>query len=221
MVKVYVADTETSGLGPTAKVCEYSHVLCRLENNRLVEVSRFESLVNPGIPIPAEATRVHGVTDVMVKDAPTLQQILPAALGKNEYALVIGHNFPAFDMALLDGVYPKQIDVGCTLKAARMFIDSPRRHSLDVLREHLKLEKTGRAHSALTDCLDTLQIVNVMLRDHTWEVLESCMTARPDTISFGKYRGTKLEDLPESYVRWLLNDCDNLSFDLRRALKEM
>jgi len=222
MTKIYIADSETTGLGPTARVCEYAHVLCKLDNNRLVEVSRFESLVNPGIPIPAEASKVHGITDGMVSGAPTLQQILPRSLGlaKNEYALVIGHNFTGFDMALLDGVYPQGLEVGCTLKAARVFIDSPK-HGLDFLREHLNLESTGRAHSALADCLDTLQLVNVMLRDRAWDILESCMVARPDKISFGKHKGARLEDLPEDYVDWLLNKCETLSWDMRRALKEL
>ena len=222
MTKIYIADTETTGLGPTARVCEYAHVLCDLKDNRLVEVSRFESLVNPSIPIPAEASKVHGITDGMVSGAPALRDILPASLklGKNEYALVIGHNFTGYDMALLDGVYPQGLEVGCTLKAARVFIDSPK-HSLDFLREHLKLESTGRAHSALADCLDTLQIVNRMLRNRAWDVLESCMVARPDKIGFGKHKGKRLEDLPDSYVRWLLEDCETLSWDMRRSLKEL
>ena len=222
MTKIFIADSETTGLGNNARVCEYAHLECRLDNNRLVEVNRFESLVNPGIPIPAEATAVHGITDAMVSGAPTLQQILPRSLGlaKNEYALVIGHNFTGFDMALLDGVYPQGLEVGCTLKAARVFIDSPK-HGLDFLREHLKLESTGRAHSALADCLDTLQLVNIMLRDRAWDILESCMVARPDKISFGKHKGARLEDLPEDYVDWLLNKCETLSWDTRRALKEL
>lgn len=221
MTKVFIADTETTGLGKDAKVCEYAHLVCKLENNHLVYVSRFESLVNPGIPIPAEATKVHGITDEMVRDAPTLQDILPAALGlmKNEHATVLGHNFTSYDMNLLDGVIPKNLDIGCSLKAARVFIDAPR-HSLDFLREHLKLGES-LAHSALGDCVTTLELINVMLRDHEWDVVQSCMLRRPTKMPFGKHKGAFLEDLPESYVRWLLNDCDSLGWDLRRALEEI
>jgi exodeoxyribonuclease X len=106
------------------------------------------------------------------------------------------------------------------LKAARVFIPAPK-HSLDFLREHLKLESTGQAHSALADCLDTLQVINHMLKDHAWDVVESAMLQQPTTISFGKHKGKKLEDLPGSYVRWLLEDCDSVGWDLRRALKEV
>lgn len=221
MTKIFIADTETTGLGPTARVCEYAHVLCKLEDSRIVEVKRFESLINPGIPIPKAASDVHGITDEMVATAPTLRDVLPKSLDlkKNEHALVIGHNFPGYDMQFLDGLYPKSLDIGCTLKAARTFIDAPK-HSLDFLREHLKLQNMGQAHSALADCLDTLQIVNHMLLSHPWDVLESCMTQRPTTISFGKHKGTKLQELPESYVRYILGNFD-LSWDLRRALEEL
>jgi DNA polymerase-3 subunit epsilon len=222
MTRILIADTETTGLDNDARVCEYAHLECELVSNRLVERSRFETLVQPGRNIPKEASKVHGITDAMVKDAPTIRDILPAALNvkKGEHIQVFGHNFPGYDMKLLDGVYPKGIDIGCSLKAARVFIESPK-HSLDFLREHLKLEKTGQAHSALADCLDTLQIINVMLADREWEILESCMLQKPTTISFGKHKGSKLEDLPDDYVHWLLNKCDNVGWDLRRALEEL
>jgi len=223
MTRIIIADSETTGLSKDDRVVEWAHVECALQGNRLVERSRFESLINPGIPIPEGATNVHGIKDGMVKDAPHLTDVLPKALniGRGEYVEIYGHNFANYDMNYVDGLIPQSAEVGCTLKAARTFIAAPK-HSLDFLREHLKLKKTGQAHSALADCLDTLQIINHMLEIGTpWDVLQSCMLARPTTISFGKHRGKKLEDLPEDYVDWLLNKADNLSWDLRRALKEV
>jgi DNA polymerase-3 subunit epsilon len=223
MTRILIADTETTGLDNDARVVEYAHIECALQNNRLVEGNRFETLVFPGRPIPEPATKVHGITDAMVKTAPTIRDILPAALNvkKGEHIQVFGHNFPSYDMKLLDGVYPKGIDIGCSLKAARVFIPDAPGHSLDKLREHLKLEKSGQAHSALADCLDTLQIINRMLEGREWEVLESCMLQRPTTISFGKHKGSKLEDLPEDYVEWLLHSCDNVGWELRQALEAL
>jgi DNA polymerase III epsilon subunit-like protein len=223
MTRILIADTETTGLDNDARVVEYAHLECELVGNHLVERSRFETLVNPGRPIPAQATAVHGITDAMVKTAPSIREILPAALNvkKGEHIQVFGHNFPGYDMKLLDGVYPKGIDIGCSLKAARTFITGAPGHSLDKLREFLKLPSTGRAHSALADCLDTLGIINHMLDGREWEIVESCMLQQPTTISFGKHKGTKLEDLPEDYVGWLLNKCDNVGWDLRRALEAL
>lgn len=222
MTRIFVADTETSGLGKDAQVCEYAHVECRLNNNSLIEVTRYETLLKPTILIPKEATAVHGITDAMVATAPTLREVLPASLrlARGEFATVIGHNFTGYDMQYLDGVFPKQLEIGCSLKAARKFIDAPKR-SLDFLRVHLNLESMGQAHSALADCLDTMQVVNHMLKERTWDELAEVMLAKPTEISFGKHKGMKLEDLSSSYVRWLLEDCDSTSWELRKALEEL
>jgi DNA polymerase III subunit epsilon len=221
MTKIYIADTETTGLSRDDRVVEWAHIVCTLQNNQLVEVSRFETLVNPGKPISEGASKVHGITDEMVKDAPAITEVLPKALGllKGEHLEMYGHNFPSYDMQFIDGLLPKNADIGCSLKAARTFLGTPK-NSLDFLREHIGLGD-GLAHSALGDCDTTLRLINYMLKDRTWEVLSSCMLARPTTISFGKHKGKKLEELPEDYVYWLLNKADNLSWELRRALEEV
>jgi DNA polymerase III epsilon subunit-like protein len=57
-------DTETTGLTTCDRLIEIGVV------NDFGQVV-FESLINPGIPIPAEATAIHGITDEMVLNAPT------------------------------------------------------------------------------------------------------------------------------------------------------
>jgi DNA polymerase III subunit epsilon len=65
-------DTETTGvrIGFDKAV---SVAAVRFENQ--VPVAKFSSLVNPGMPIPAESTAIHGITDDQVKDAPTIEQV--------------------------------------------------------------------------------------------------------------------------------------------------
>ena len=65
-VPIVVVDTETTGTRPGIdRVVQVSAV--RYEHGE--RVADFESLVNPGIPIPAEATAVHGITDEDVASA--------------------------------------------------------------------------------------------------------------------------------------------------------
>lgn len=59
-------DTETTGVGLYDLVIEVGIV--DLEGNVL-----FNSLINPGRPIPQESSKVHGISDEMVADAPTLK----------------------------------------------------------------------------------------------------------------------------------------------------
>ena len=60
-------DVETTGLSPrSARVCEVAAVSFL----GAARVGTLSELVNPGGPIPAEVSRIHGITDGMVKDCP-------------------------------------------------------------------------------------------------------------------------------------------------------
>lgn len=69
-----VLDTETTGLHDGARVVEIA--VLGIDGGVLLD-----SLVNPQVPIPAEATRVHGITDEMVKGAPTFSDLLVRLTG--------------------------------------------------------------------------------------------------------------------------------------------
>lgn len=64
-----VLDTETTGLHDGARIVEIA--ILGTDGSTLLD-----SLVNPGTPIPTEATRIHGITDDMVKDAPSFSDLL-------------------------------------------------------------------------------------------------------------------------------------------------
>lgn len=64
-----VLDTETTGLHDSARIVEIA--VLGVDGSVV-----FDGLVNPGVPVPAEATRIHGITDDDVKMAPTFSDIL-------------------------------------------------------------------------------------------------------------------------------------------------
>ena len=64
-----VLDTETTGLHDGARIVELA--VLGIDGSVLLD-----SLVNPQVPIPEEATDIHGITDAMVKDAPTFSDLL-------------------------------------------------------------------------------------------------------------------------------------------------
>lgn len=63
-----VLDTETTGLGDDAEICQIAIV------NHLGSVLLY-SLVKPTRPIPASATKIHGITNEMVADAPSFADL--------------------------------------------------------------------------------------------------------------------------------------------------
>ena len=64
-------------------------------------IGGYETLVNPGRPIPAVSTRIHGITDEMVKAAPRLGDVLDEIEALFGVHAVVGHGV-AFDLAILE-----------------------------------------------------------------------------------------------------------------------
>ena len=82
-------DTETTGLMPAReRVVEVSGVRFSLEK----ELAEFESLVDPGIPIPPASSRVHGIKDEDVAGQPRVDTVLPKFMELCDGAIVVAHN---------------------------------------------------------------------------------------------------------------------------------
>lgn len=222
---IVVADTETTGLGADAGVVEYAHAVCRLVeidgNEQLEIISESSSLIDPKQPIPAGASAVHGITDDMVAGQPTLGHYLSHVFndGPDNFMLV-GHNFIRYDWKYLKEHFPRPPVLGCSLNAARKFLDLPN-NKLETI-----YAQTGgpaeEAHRAAADVRMTVHIINHMLKSVSWAMLHEAMTARPPaTMPFGKHKGKKVSDLPRHYIEWALENMTGLSDELRDAMLEV
>jgi DNA polymerase-3 subunit epsilon len=86
---IVAIDTETTGRDPTSdRVVEVACV--RWEGGKITLQKSW--LVNPGRPIPQEASDVHGIKDDDVKDAPTFEAILPELLEALAGAIPLAYN---------------------------------------------------------------------------------------------------------------------------------
>lgn len=93
---VALFDTETTGFPENgARIVEVG--VARFEGMKCV--ARWGSLINPGIPIPPDASKIHGITDADVADAPTFLQALPHLLHVTDGAWPSAYN-AAFDKAM-------------------------------------------------------------------------------------------------------------------------
>lgn len=198
-------DTETTGI--------------KAESDRIVEIAAYdpyndcslEELVNPGIPIPPEASKVHHITDDMVKDAPTFKEIGQKFIDFcSGDVILIAHNNDAFDVHFLRHEF-KRHDLEMpewrffdTLKWARRYRPDLPRHALQFLREIYGIE-ANNAHRALDDVIVLHKVFEFMSDDLDIEQTYSLLSAPRDikVMPFGKYQGKPLEEIPEDYVKWL------------------
>lgn len=151
-------DTETSGKYPIdSEICEVAAV--KYAGGKVV--GNFQSLVAVSKPMSDEVIAIHHITNEMIKDAPTMNDVLPKFIDFIGDGFLIGHHSPfdmgflAIDLERLGIPFPKN-PVFCTSLLSRNLITDSPNHRLQTLIQHLKLQPR-EAHRALSDaeaCLD-------------------------------------------------------------------
>ena len=220
MYRYIFGDTETTGLGKDAGIVEISWVETDENFN---EVSRHYSLINPEKPIQPGAMGAHGITEAMVADSPTISEFMEEAGYPlaGEGTVLVAHS-ASFDIVHFGPWMDDPLTL-CTMKAARIIYPDADNHKLTTLKYYLGLEGChDRAHSADEDVNVLMQLVKRMCADAECGLAElMCIQNIPRTIkkmTFGKYYGKLLTELPKDYVTWLLTKANNVSDDLRASL---
>ncbi|MGB2702284.1 MAG: 3'-5' exonuclease, partial [Chitinophagaceae bacterium] len=91
-------DLETTGINPgTDRIVEIAIVKILTDGTRSIK----RKLVNPGMPIPKGSSDIHGITDEMVKDAPTFKQVAQELKQMLDGCDFAGYNSNRFDIPLL------------------------------------------------------------------------------------------------------------------------
>ncbi|OGI05028.1 MAG: hypothetical protein A2287_11145 [Candidatus Melainabacteria bacterium RIFOXYA12_FULL_32_12] len=147
-----VLDIETTGLDyRREKIIEFAGV--KLVNNEITE--EFETLINPQQEIRQSSINIHGITQEMVADAPTLEEAMPKILDFIKDYTIIGHNV-IFDYSFLKqacrdlyghGLDNHRID---TQHMFREVFPDEFSHGLDALMRRFKVEFDVR-HRAMAD----------------------------------------------------------------------
>jgi DNA polymerase III epsilon subunit family exonuclease len=165
--EVVVVDTETTGIDRRARLVEIGALRVR----RGVVVDRFQTLVDPAMPIPPEVIRVHGITDAMVRGAPQADAALAAFLAWVQGAALVAHN-ASFDrrifiqeLARVGRPLPG-LAVFCTLRMARKALPGHPGYGLGALAQALRIPVT-EAHRALADCHTTFGLLGHLLAKHS------------------------------------------------------
>lgn len=91
-------DLETTGVNlSTDRILEIAIVKIMPDGSRQVK----RKLINPEMQVPPQSTEIHGITDEMVKDAPTFKQAANELKQFIEHCDLGGYNSNRFDIPLL------------------------------------------------------------------------------------------------------------------------
>ena len=162
-----IFDLETTGISPNYdEVIEISAL--KVKGGEVVD--EFNTLVNPGRKIPFGATKVNGITNAMVAEAPAFSHVLAEFLDFAEGLVLVGHNIARFDMKFIwrdaeqyFGEIPKNNYVD-TLQVARKHLPKMEHHRLVDLAEHYGISSEG-AHRALNDCYMNQKVYECMVAE--------------------------------------------------------
>lgn len=162
-----VIDLETTGINLAVdRIVELAIVKVHPDGSRLVK----RKLVNPQMPIPKISSDVHGITDDMVKDAPSFKQIANEIRQFLDHCDLAGYNSNRFDIPMLVEEF---------LRSGLDF-DVASRHLLDVQKIYHMMEPRtlsaaykfycgkdlDNAHSAEADAIATFEILESQLQKY-------------------------------------------------------
>lgn len=149
-----IIDTETTGLDPAkARIVQIGGV--RLSRGRLLDQPVFDRKIDPGVPIPPETTRIHGIDAAAIAGAPRYGGVHDALAEFIGSGVLIGHNI-GFDLAILEreailaGKRPLTNAILDTRLLGEICFPRLGGFTLDVLAAHLKIGIDNR-HDALAD----------------------------------------------------------------------
>ena len=204
-----IFDIETTGLDSAYdEIIEIGAI--KVKNNKIV--SKFNSLVKPKNEIDEYITELTGITNEMVKDAPTIEEILPDFMNYIGNDILIGHNVN-FDINFIyDNLYRNKFDVLTndfidTMRISRKLLPELPHHRLIDLAKYFKIDSTNN-HRSLKDCEITMNV---------YENLKEIALQKYDNLdefknAFKKHKkeGLRAKDIVSTNTEF---DVDNLFYD--------
>lgn len=222
-------DLETTGVDPAKdRIVEISLVKVFPNGDEEIKTRR----VNPGMPIPAEASAIHGIYDGDVKDEPKFEQLAKSLAAYVDGCDLAGYNSNRFDIPVLAEEFLRA-GVDVDLKK-RKFVDvqnifhkKEQRTLVAAYKFYCEKDLEG-AHSAEADTLATYEVLKAQLdrypdlendidflseytahnqcADYAGRILYD--KDGVEVFGFGKYKGRPVADVfreEPSYYSWMMN----------------
>jgi DNA polymerase III subunit epsilon len=211
-------DLETTGINiSTDRIVEIAIVKINIDGTKQVK----RKLINPQMPIPAGATEVHGITDDMVKEAPTFKQVANEIKQFIEGCDLGGYNSNRFDIPMLIEEFLRAgIDFSVE---GKKFVDVQKvfhlmeQRTLSAAYKFYCNKSLDGAHSAEVDATATWEVLEAQIERYPQigDTVESIVDfARRfikdkgvEVFNFGKHKGKPvvqvLKEEPQ-YYDWMM-----------------
>ncbi len=221
-------DLETTGTNvATDRIIEIAIIKVMPDRSMNRKVKR----INPGMPIPAATTAIHGITDEDVKDAPTFKQVANELRQFMEHCDIAGYNSNRFDIPMLVEEFLRA-DLAFDI-SDRRFVDVQKifhlmeKRTLSAAYKFYCDKDLENAHSAEADAFATFEILEAQLiryeaqlkpdvdalavftkeDDYVDFARRIVMQNGVEMFNFGKYKGRAVRDVLKvepQYYDWMM-----------------
>lgn len=221
-----VFDLETTGLSRVNdRIIQIAAIRYGIDKNmNLKEQCIYHQYVNPGTPISDEITKLTGITNELLRDKPTEDEIFMEVQDFFEDDIVAGYNIGTFDVKFMQEYYGRQgalyspIGIVDCITMARNLLTK------DVDVENYKLKTVGdyyglqfNAHSALEDARTTGKLLQIFLKEYLQSEKPATpvpsISLRPHIIDIRFWEGFR--GFSRIYVQ---TDCGSVYYDIRNNL---
>ncbi len=170
--KYAIIDIETTGgLAKRDRITEIAIVIS--DGKKIID--QYDTLIDPGISIPYNITRITGITNDMVVDAPKFYEVAKKIVEMTEDTIFVAHNV-GFDYGFIQNAFAS---LGysfskrrlCTVRMSRKAFPGLKSYSLGNLIKHFDISVNDR-HRALEDAVATTKIFHMILEQKPSEIKE-------------------------------------------------
>jgi len=204
--------------------------ILRVETNQKENIKTF--LINPERPIPPEASKIHHITDEMVKNKPTFKELASTIYDFFEGADIAGFNALKFDIALLAEEFMRcQINFSMknrNVVDVQVIFHKMEQRNLSAAYKFYCQKKLENAHSSEADTKATYEILKAQLDYYPQLPKDISELSKfsshhkhadlfghiiyneqnEEVFNFGKYKGQRVADVLKKdpgYYGWMQN----------------
>lgn len=220
-------DLETTGLNiQTDKIVEIAIVKIMPDEQKIAK----RKFINPEIPIPAGSSAIHGITDDMVKDAPTFKQVANEIKQFLHNCDIGGYNSNRFDVPLLVEEFLRAgLDINfdnTTLLDIQNIFHKMEQRTLSAAYQFYCNKTLEKAHSAEADATATFEVLLAQLDKYnqlgdTLDTILQCIGKEEivdyarrfiksngvEVFNFGKHKGKSVIEVLKQepgYYDWMM-----------------
>jgi DNA polymerase-3 subunit epsilon len=220
-------DLETTGIDhATDRIVQFAAKVMSTWGDAWCCTQTLDMLIDPGIPIPAEASDVHGITEADVVGAPRFEDVAEKLYSLMSGCDWAGHNILRFDVPVLLRQFeecgyrlnplPKFVDT------FRIFLEDKPHTLVGAYKHYVHPGGFSDAHNALADVEATFAVFAAQVEQEREFALKDVdeihahyrVPGQVDiagklawdgddvVFTFGKHKGVPVMNVPEDYLRW-------------------